>query len=177
MGIALFRRQDPAIRGTPRIPAAVFPVLQFPSQSRYRGLCQFPAARMPKHRPQAVYMGHAAGDPGLSGTVLPRRPVVSEIIGSALRRRKLMAKRQQCLCILLQKCFILLGIYLVFPVFYHLLTSLSPAAHRISYTLRRRISSRLPDITVTLRLPGSMSKKLSERIRSSCALRISTPFA
>ena len=108
MCITLFIGNNATLLCHTCIPATIFVIVKLSPKTFQRRIHKLSASFMAKHQSQAVYMCHAAGDPGFPVSVLPWCSVIPQIIGTSIWRRKPMSEVQK----------ILTGCFQEFPVFF-----------------------------------------------------------
>ena len=85
MCITLFIGNNATLLCHTCIPATIFVIVKLSPKTFQRRIHKLSASFMAKHQSQAVYMCHAAGDPGFPVSVLPWCSVVPQIIGTSIR--------------------------------------------------------------------------------------------
>ncbi len=121
MGIALFCGKNAFIRCASRIPAAVLCIMQFTPQALQRFIHKLFAAFVSEKCTQTVDMSHTAGYPCLTVAFCPRCAIISQIVGTAARRRKSAPKTQKILSDILQESSVFRCVNFVFPLHVFLL--------------------------------------------------------
>ena len=114
MGVALFIWKDLILCRKARIPSSVFGIVKFSTKTFQPRVRQFLAARVSQKGADTVYVGHPGSDPGLTVSFLPRGSVISQIIGTALGRRKSVSEFQKVLPDLLLKFSVFFCVNLIF---------------------------------------------------------------
>src|SRR5699024_1620832 len=114
MGVTLFIWKDLVLCCKACIPASVFGIVKFFTKTFQPCIRQLLAARVSQKSADTIYMGHPGSDPGLTVSFLPRGSVISQIIGTALGRRKSVSEVQKVFPDLLLKFFVFFCVNLIF---------------------------------------------------------------